>query len=178
MCRAPMTSCDGMDDPVTRASKRDTGVTSMGRNLAKSSRLAQSCAGSRDHLDQSYLWIHLGAVMEDMKNKNRLEFRLDVVVLAKPGVYVAQCLQHDIVVQAPNVQTMKERFSHAFAARVAEDLAAGREPLSTVPQAPRRFWDMYLRGFVESRDVPVYVPSTRESRLEARATFSQVESTA
>ena len=108
--------------------------------------------------------------------KEQLEVRLDVVVLKGNGVLVAQCLQHDIAVQAPSDDLLRERFVRAVQLRLAEDEEKARAPLSTVPQAPRRFWDMYLRGdlVVDPRDVPIFVPSSRDvPAVDVRARFAQ-----
>jgi len=102
-------------------------------------------------------------------------FRLDVLVRAGDGVFVGQCLQYDITVQAPTLDQMKERFAHAFAFHFVSDAEAGKPPLSSLRQAPRRFWDIYLRGGnIAARDVPIYVPSVRQESVDARATFVQV----
>jgi hypothetical protein len=110
------------------------------------------------------------------QKKEQLEVRLDVLVLKGDGVLVAQCLQHDIAVQAATDGLLRERFVRAVQLRLAEDEEKGRTPLSTVPQAPRRFWDMYLRGdlVVDPRDVPIFVPSSRDvPAVDVRARFAQ-----
>ena len=111
-----------------------------------------------------------------MAKEQTSEVRLDVLVLKGNGVLVAQCLQHDIVVQAAGSDLLRERFVRAVQLRLAEDEEKGRKPLSTVPQAPRRFWDMYLRGdlVVDPRDVPIFVPSSRDvPAVDVRARFAQ-----
>ena len=116
--------------------------------------------------------------MKDHQREDRAQVRLDVLVLEEEatGVFVAQCLQHDIVVQATNERQLRERFVRAVQMHLAEDDAKGRAPLSTVPQAPRRFWDIYTSGelSIDSRDLPIFVPSERATpMLDVRARFAQ-----
>jgi hypothetical protein len=124
----------------------------------------------------------LANVMGKEPQKQPSEVRLDVLVLSgNNGAKVAQCLQHDITVQAPTFKLMCERFVRAVQLHLAEDEELDRPALSTVPQAPRRFWDMFVRGdsITAKQDVPIFVPSKRNVRtLDVRATFASVEAAA
>jgi hypothetical protein len=93
------------------------------------------------------------------------ELKLNVMVRhdAERGVYVGQCLQFDVAVQAPSMEKLKQRFAHAFAAYVN---AVNRDEV-TARQAPRAFWDLYYAGEVDPNHFPIYVPSR-----DVRAQFS------
>jgi len=107
----------------------------------------------------------------DMEKK---DLKLDVLVRHDPdrGVYVAQCLQLDITVQAPSMDKLKERFSHAFGAYVML-LRETDDVSKAIRSAPRPYWELFLTGNVDERDLPIFVPAEAKSRVgSVRATFS------
>lgn len=105
------------------------------------------------------------------KKERKAALSVDVLVRQQDGVFVAQGLQFDVAVQARNEDELKERFVHAFAAYLLDSIANEGTPLTSFRPAPRRYWDMFLRGQVLDTDLPVYVPS---DRVEARASFRKL----
>lgn len=104
------------------------------------------------------------------------EFRLDVVVRHDGEVLVGQCLQFDIAVQGSNMEEVEERFALSLAGYIAENQAAKEAGLPgwMPPRAPQQHWRMFRTGTVKGRDVPIYVPSTRDQKLPSfRATFAE-----
>ncbi len=101
------------------------------------------------------------------------ELKLDVLVRhdSDRGVFVAQCLQYDVAVQAPSMEKLKKRFAHTFAAYFVEHFMKGHE----ARQAPRVFWEMFLGGRVEESDLPIYVASTQARPIGVRANFRVTE---
>ena len=61
-----------------------------------------------------------------------------VLVWGEEDVFVAQCLEHDISVQAPDIETLQRRFEATVAAE------GGMGDLESIPPAPEVFqakWD-------------------------------------
>lgn len=67
-----------------------------------------------------------------------LDSPLRILVREEEGALVAQCLEHDICVQAPDMETLQHRFE---ATLIAEEANGG---LDHIPPAPAEFhalWD-------------------------------------
>jgi hypothetical protein len=61
---------------------------------------------------------------------------LRVVVFKQEDMFVAQCLEHDISVQAADIATLQMRFEETVAIE-GEDLAA----ISPAPESFQKMWD-------------------------------------
>ena len=87
-------------------------------------------------------------------------------------LWVAQGLEYDIAAQGQNASDARNRFLHAFEGHIALDIEENREPLSEVPQAPRRYF-MKAYGFHQTSVLPVYVPAKGAKRptINAKAAF-------
>lgn len=97
---------------------------------------------------------------------------MSVLLHQNRGAWVAQGLDYDLAVQAPTVPLAKERFLRALRARMMDDVLDGREPLSTLGQAPPHYFD-HLGGVKESGpEVPIYVPARRSG--DANVTMSRL----
>ncbi len=68
---------------------------------------------------------------------------LRILIHKSDGCYVAQCLEHDVAVQADSIKDLEYRFFEALIALVVDDIENGRIPLENEPPAPERFWQMY-----------------------------------
>lgn len=68
-----------------------------------------------------------------------------VLVFRQQGQWVAQCLEHDLVAQAPSEDEVMSSFIRLFKSRLIRDLNSGREPLKTLPPAPARFLEAWNR---------------------------------
>lgn len=103
-----------------------------------------------------------------METQTTQELKLDVLVRhdSDRGVYVAQCLQFDVAVQAPSMEKLKTRFAHTFAAYLVDHVKSGKK-LHEVRQAPRAYWDVFLGSRVEESNLPIYVSKTRERDVRA-----------
>lgn len=60
-----------------------------------------------------------------------------------PGVWVARSLEHDIAVEGDTSETAINRILEIVVAHIAFDRRHGRPPLSTFPEAPRRYWQAF-----------------------------------
>jgi hypothetical protein len=99
--------------------------------------------------------------------------KIDVRVVAyKEGdTYVAQCLEHDICVQAPTLSALQRRFDKVIIASFCACSENNTAFNDAFPPAPREFWDMYDRAETlvgltdeDSRpgdDLPLVVPKVR-----------------
>ena len=63
---------------------------------------------------------------------------LRIVIFKQEDMYVAQCLEHDIMVQGPDMDTVKERFEAT--------LELEGDDLDSIPAAPEAFQKMWDAG--------------------------------
>lgn len=73
--------------------------------------------------------------------------QLRVVVFQDSGLWVAQCLEHDIGAQAPTVSLLCERLAIAVDVELAESMANGGVAFGDIAPAP----DHFLRRWEESK---------------------------
>lgn len=71
------------------------------------------------------------------------QIRLRVVVLREDGWLVAQCLEHNIAVQAQSFDALRVALEEAIAGHIVLDLQAGIEPLSNLAAAPARYFELF-----------------------------------
>lgn len=70
---------------------------------------------------------------------------LRVVIFKDGALWVAQCLEHDIGAQAPDLDTLHDRFTVAVMSELRESLARHSAPLAGIDPAPKRFHQMWER---------------------------------
>jgi len=70
---------------------------------------------------------------------------LRAVMFQDSGKWVAQCLEHDIGVQADNVDDLYGRLEVVLRLQSKESVAVGHAPLADVPAAPATYFDMWDR---------------------------------
>ena len=68
------------------------------------------------------------------------------VVFESRGRLVAQCLESDLCTSAKNRDELIRKLTEQVRLQIILDLTKGREPLSSLPRAPQKFWDMYSAG--------------------------------
>jgi hypothetical protein len=68
-----------------------------------------------------------------------------VLVFKESGQWLAQCLERDLVAQAPSEQEAMDSFIRLLKGRLVRDLNNGKEPLQNLPPAPSRFLDAWNR---------------------------------
>ena len=66
-----------------------------------------------------------------------------VLVFRQGDQWLAQCLEHDLVAQAPSGDEAFASFIRLLKARLLRDSANGRVPLENLPPAPQRFVDIW-----------------------------------
>ncbi len=70
---------------------------------------------------------------------------LRVIVFQDDGLWVAQCLEHDIGAQATDVDTLMARFEVVMKAECKTSIENGTMLLAGIPPAPERFQNMWER---------------------------------
>jgi hypothetical protein len=61
----------------------------------------------------------------------------------RPGMWVAQALEHDISGSGPSIEKARIAFERTVFGYLKLDAQHKREPLSTVNRAPQGFWDIW-----------------------------------
>ena len=60
-----------------------------------------------------------------------------VLISRQEDMFVAQCLEHDVAVQAPDLETLERRFDATIAAESADG------SLASIPPAPAQFHEIW-----------------------------------
>lgn len=71
-----------------------------------------------------------------------------VIVFKDADLWVAQCIEHDIGAQAPDVDTLMARLQVVMSAELKESLDKHKVPFAGIEPAPERFslmWDRRAR---------------------------------
>jgi hypothetical protein len=68
---------------------------------------------------------------------------VNAVVYQDGGAWIAQALEFNVMAQARSASEAVKRLELAFASEVSIARDLGREPLSGLGPAPRRFWEMF-----------------------------------
>ena len=71
------------------------------------------------------------------------EITIRVVVFKDDDVWVAQCLEYDIGVQADDIDTLNARLNAVLKAELKESVERHKTPLTGIPKAPQRFHTMW-----------------------------------
>jgi hypothetical protein len=72
-----------------------------------------------------------------------------VLVLKQEGQWLAQALDHNLSAQGSSEKQAVQSFFRILRARLRADRDHGREPLSGLPPAPDRFFDIWDRKMRE-----------------------------
>ena len=73
-------------------------------------------------------------------------FSLRVLTFKEGDAWIAQALEHDICVQAPDEDELKRRFELVFQAELRDSEERGDEmPLGALPPAPARFREIWMK---------------------------------
>ena len=83
------------------------------------------------------------------------EGTLRIVVFQDDGLWVAQCLEHDIGAQAADFDTLMTRLEVTIKAELRESLERNHAPFAGIDRAPERFFQMWER---RARSVEMSTP--------------------
>ncbi len=79
---------------------------------------------------------------------NQLKYDINVLLLCDQGIWVAQCLEHDIAAQGKTIKQAMKTFSKSFAGQVFMDVENGKQPLEDFTPAPVEYWDMLKEALI------------------------------
>ena len=90
-------------------------------------------------------------------------FKCSAVIYPEGAVYIAQCLEYDIVSQGKTITQANERLVRNIAATLFVCVESGKQPFEGVPAAPRQFWEMFDSATLEisSPERPMRLPAIR-----------------
>lgn len=75
-----------------------------------------------------------------------MEDAVRVLIFKQEDMYVAQCLEHDIAVQADDITTLQKRFETAMFCESDE--------LANIEPAPQSFFDSWDAAYTLGGDIP------------------------
>jgi hypothetical protein len=95
-----------------------------------------------------------------------------VVLFRDRGWWVAQCLERNLPTSCQDPRDLPGKMETVLRVQIEADQEAGVEPFSTLPQAPRRFWQMFQSAEPWHPDElvaepPVDIPAWTELALVA-----------
>lgn len=90
----------------------------------------------------------------------QLNYDLKVVLICDQGLWVAQCLEHDIAAQGKSIKAAMRTFSKLFAGQVFLDIENGKEPLEDFTPAPVEYWEMLEEASPLKTPTPIKMPPT------------------
>lgn len=93
-----------------------------------------------------------------------------VVLFQDRGWWVAQCLERNLVAASQDPGELPAKLKAVLKVQIEADQEAGVEPFSTLPQAPRRFWQMFQNAEPwrlddDTASLPVTTPAWTELAL-------------
>lgn len=97
---------------------------------------------------------------------------LNALVFQEEGMWVAQCLEHDLVSCAETLQELPATLERQVRDVVAADLAAGQQPFAAFKPAPSRFWTLFDSV---KRSRPLTSPGMLDRVLEIPGADARVE---
>ena len=80
-----------------------------------------------------------------------MEHTLRVVAFREGDYWIAQCLEHDICVQAPDVETLQGRLNITLLAEDITQRKYGKGGIETLPPAPEHFFHMWEKQMTFNR---------------------------
>lgn len=78
-----------------------------------------------------------------MKRVRRPLRALRVVVFQEGDWLCAQCLDHDLAVQARTLEKLYDQLSRMIVGHIAVRREHGRRPFEDLQPAPKKYWDMF-----------------------------------
>ena len=90
-----------------------------------------------------------------------------VVFFKDRGWWVAQCLERNLAAASQDLRELPGKLETVLKVQIEADQEAGIEPFSALPQAPRRFWQMFQNAEPwsfddETAELPASVPGWAE----------------
>ena len=70
-------------------------------------------------------------------------FHLNILLLQEAQIWVAQCLDYDIVAHGKTIPDAMSSFERVFAGQVVLDVEDGKAPLDDILPAPIEYWKLF-----------------------------------
>ena len=94
-------------------------------------------------IDVPVACVHLMAFHVELKEKSMaISNPIRVVVFKEGDNWIAQCLEHDICVQAADLDTLRDRVDVAINAEHEHCVSSGKDGFSAIPPAPEHFFSL------------------------------------
>jgi hypothetical protein len=95
------------------------------------------------------------------------QYIFHVVFFKDRGWWVAQCLERNLGTASQDPRELPRKLRTVLKVQIEADQEAGVEPFSTLPQAPRRFWQMFQGAEPwqlddDAAELPISVPTWTE----------------
>lgn len=84
--------------------------------------------------------------------------RIRAIIFQDAGFWCAQCLEHDIAVQAHTKDALAAELFTALAAYAETAIEDGRKPFDGIPAAPRQFFEKFEKSREWNRRGPSQQP--------------------
>ncbi|MGH6850070.1 MAG: hypothetical protein ACREDD_06440 [Methylocella sp.] len=85
---------------------------------------------------------------------------ISAIAFHDEGVWVAQCIEHDIAVSAETLPKLRRAFEKAVVANICVNEELGRSGLDGIPPAPSHFRDLF-----ENADIDLHPIKQTPSRV-------------
>jgi predicted RNase H-like HicB family nuclease len=87
-------------------------------------------------------------------------YDISVILLQEGEWWSAQCLEHDIAVQAKTLPELRNELERVLLLHVMLAKEEGAEPFSNLSRAPQKYWDMFAAAKlrVEGDELPFRLP--------------------
>jgi hypothetical protein len=90
-----------------------------------------------------------------------------VIFFEDRGWWVAQCLERNLAAASRNPRELPGKLEAVLRVQIEADQEAGVEPFASLPQAPRRFWQMFQNASPwrlddDAAETPARVPAWTE----------------
>jgi len=81
--------------------------------------------------------------------------KLQILLLKEEDLWVAQCLDHDVASQGPDIRGVLRAWEHAFFAQAMANIDAGMDPMENASAAPEFYWKKFDSGLRLSETIAV-----------------------
>ena|GEM_PF-1551862 len=114
-------------------------------------RRSKDIKDGKDHKDEedrdSDLLEHRVVIFRGKEGISMSDDRVIRVVQFREGPWlVAQCLEVDIAAQAKTENDLLYQLSRLLVGRVLASEMLGVDPFTTLPPAPKKYWDLYSKA--------------------------------
>lgn len=74
------------------------------------------------------------------------EYRISVLLSENQGIWLAQCLEYDIAVEAKSLEDVSYELERTLVGHLVICDENNEEPFERIPPAPQEYWQRYARA--------------------------------